>query len=516
MSEKRRNELLILAGIGVVALYWLTQQGRKDPIEQAKEDIQEAARQMDIRIQAIFNRLSNIANHDLPLYEVMKDAERQKHLVKLDNLNDEVKNLESELGHLFGQLGQTLPAEGQRFIASIRQRILTLTSKTRLFVQRVQGATGLHTKATTDLRVEQNAMYAGGLPPTRNQRSHNAPGLQFEPTPGEKRAQPETVADDFSANDAGHTETGAKMFLKGVDTPGGTVAPTGFNQTGDQTHTDSVAEVMAIDMDPKNESRKAADSSGAAEKVEKPVPTFPVSAGAPARVQPEAVGPKTPLTSIAEEPAGTVEIGNDPSFDVSKPKPTPTQQIAAAKAQQRQTAENSIDKLTNIAATAHRDNTLEARVLMAMRLRKAFEDIEREAATYDENASSADQKRIMQRVQALIDDFVKPAWIESVYKYDKAVFFNALGHARILGNNPLSTGQIVNMFKDGPKWFGTTTDAFLSVYWVWNGYYNALVTKQAFRPWMKGVKRPDRPERPEGEADPADQGGKRRKPATDD
>ena len=111
MSEKRRNELLILAGIGVVALYWLTQQGRKDPDEKAREDVRAAAEKLDIRIQEIFGRFSIISSFDLPKLE--DEAKRGViERVVLENLNDEVKNLESELKYLFGQLGRKCHPEG--------------------------------------------------------------------------------------------------------------------------------------------------------------------------------------------------------------------------------------------------------------------------------------------------------------------------------------------------------------------------------------------------------------------
>ena len=155
MSEKRRNELLILAGIGVVALYWLTQQGRKDPDEKAREDVRAAAEKLDIRIQEIFARFNLIASFDLPKLE--DEAKRGvMNNVELDNLNDEVKNLESELKHLFGQLGQEVPERGRRYITSVRNHILKLKEKLRLFVQVRGGLNAVHTKKVTDVLNERS------------------------------------------------------------------------------------------------------------------------------------------------------------------------------------------------------------------------------------------------------------------------------------------------------------------------------------------------------------------------
>ena len=514
MSEKRRNELLILAGIGVVALYWLTQQGREDPDAKMREDVHAAAEKLDIRIQEIFARFNLISSFDVPKLEdeakrgVMKNVE-------LDNLNDEVKNLESELKHLFGQLGQEVPPRGQQFISSIREHILVLKEKKTTILQVRAGLSAVHTKITSDAIREQNAVFMG-QPPDRQKRTRGAPGLQFEPATGEKRAQPEP-AQDFAEGSTGHVGEGTAKLLKGpkgtpIQAETGNVAEPGFNTTGSLAHSNSSATVVASVQAAtgklaKKESLKPANSSGVADKVETVVQDLPMAEGDAPRVRPEPVAKKTPLEPVPED--STVPTG----FEPAKPKPTPTQQIEAAHAEERQTAENSILKLTKIAAdAAYRGNAVEARIQMAKRVYKAFEEIKREASTYSDKASPADQKRILQRVQGLIDDFVQPPWVESLYKYDKALFEKAMGKARVIGNKPLNEKQIQTMFNEAPKWFSDEGTHQLSVYWVWNGYYNLLKTQQAYRPWMKGEKRTDRPERPEGDLDPTPK-GKRPKPA---
>ena len=87
----------------------------------------------------------------------------------------------------------------------------------------------------------------------------------------------------------------------------------------------------------------------------------------------EPVAKKPALEPVPED--NTVPTG----FEPAKPKPTPTQQIEAARTEERQTAENRFLKLTELAATAYSGNFVEARVRMAKRVGKAFEEIKREA-----------------------------------------------------------------------------------------------------------------------------------------
>ena len=143
MAEKNRNQVMVLAAVGIIALYWWTY--NEDPKKKKQRLEREAQERRAAELRRIFGRLNIIRSVEVPRYEDLPLEERKKYLVTYDKFLDEFKQLKNALDMLKVPSGDNLA-----YMDDLHKRLLILQrrNKSHLLEENIFDDGGLSLRAS--------------------------------------------------------------------------------------------------------------------------------------------------------------------------------------------------------------------------------------------------------------------------------------------------------------------------------------------------------------------------------